>query len=91
MSHYWPGTTHGSNRKDLEQRIAAIRRFNRLYTKRIGVLQDGFVKSPFSLTQARVLYELSAARQPTATELATELGLDRGLSQPHPARLRGAG
>jgi DNA-binding MarR family transcriptional regulator/GNAT superfamily N-acetyltransferase len=63
---------------DLEQRVGAIRRFNRLYTKRIGVLQDGFLQTPFSLAEARVLYELSRREKLTATEVAAELGLDHG-------------
>lgn len=63
---------------DLEQRVGAIRRFNRLYTKRIGVLQDGFLQTPFSLAEARVLYELSRREKLTATEVAIELGLDHG-------------
>src|SRR6516164_9019250 len=63
---------------DFEQRVGAVRRFNRLYTRRIGVLQDGFLQSPYSLAEARVLYELAQRERPTATELAAELGLDHG-------------
>src|SRR5262249_42034094 len=59
---------------DFEQRVGAVRRFNRLYTRRIGVLQDGFLQSPYSLAEARVLYELARRERPTATELAPDHG-----------------
>ncbi|MEE9210893.1 MAG: helix-turn-helix domain-containing GNAT family N-acetyltransferase [Kiloniellales bacterium] len=63
---------------DFPERVEAVRRFNRFYTKRIGVLHEGLLGSPFSLAEARVLYELASHGQTTATQLRQELGLDGG-------------
>ena len=62
----------------LDTRIAAIRRFNRFYTKHIGVLREGLLSSDLSLAEVRVLYELAHTELATATSIAKELGLDAG-------------
>ena len=62
----------------LTEYVAAVRRFNRVYTRKIGVLQEGLLDSQFSLTQARVLYELAQRGPAIASDLAADLALDTG-------------
>jgi hypothetical protein len=53
----------------LDRRVAAVRAFNRFYTRRIGVVQEGYLQSRFSLTEARVLFELAQTEGLTATQI----------------------
>ena len=62
----------------LPHRIAAIRRFSRFYTGAIGALRERLHDSRFSLTEARVLYELANRQALTAADIGRELGLDSG-------------
>jgi len=59
-------------------RTAAIRRFNRFYTRRIGVLHERLADTRFSLAESRLLWEFAHRDQTTAAELARELDLDPG-------------
>src|SRR6202140_711884 len=63
---------------DCDDKISAVRAFNRFYTRKLGVLDQQLLKSPFSLSEARVLYELATREDLAAKEIGIELGLDPG-------------
>ena len=59
-------------------RVAAVRRFNRFYTRQIGIIGERLLQSPFSLAEMRVLYEIANRENVSAVDLAEELRLDAG-------------
>lgn len=61
-----------------DQRVAAVRQFSRFYTPKIGVLDEAYLETPFSVAEGRVLYELALRERTTATELVRDLGIDPG-------------
>ena len=75
----------------ISDRVAAVRSFNRFFTRQIGVLREGLLHSEFTLTEMRVLYELAHhGDQPSAT-LCRDLGLDRGYLSRIVAKFESAG
>jgi DNA-binding MarR family transcriptional regulator/GNAT superfamily N-acetyltransferase len=71
--------------------VEEIRSFNRFYTRRIGLLEEHLSKSPFSLVEARVLYELAKAEPGTAADLCRALDMDKAHLSRVLARLRAKG
>jgi DNA-binding MarR family transcriptional regulator/GNAT superfamily N-acetyltransferase len=65
---------------EFHDRVEALRRFNRLYTRRIGLLGEGHLDSPYSLTEARLLFELGQQPSLTARALCDLLSLDQGYA-----------
>ena len=76
---------------ELGMRIDAIRHFNRFFTRQIGVLREGLLHSPYSLTEARILFEIAHRDDLTGSDLSRELGLDPGYLSRILARLEQRG
>ncbi|SFU59331.1 DNA-binding transcriptional regulator, MarR family [Alicyclobacillus macrosporangiidus] len=62
----------------LEDRVAAVRRFNRFITRQLGVLREGLLHTPYSVTESRIIYEIANRDNVIAADLSRELGLDPG-------------
>jgi DNA-binding MarR family transcriptional regulator/GNAT superfamily N-acetyltransferase len=75
----------------VEEKISAVRQFNRFFTRQIGVLREGLLHSSYPLTEARILFELGQRGQLTASVLGRELGLDAGYLSRLLARLEQQG
>src|SRR5882757_1179355 len=71
--------------------IAAVRGFNRLYTRIIGTLREGLLNSEYSLSDARVLHELATRQESTAREITRDLELDAGYLSRILRKFEGAG
>ena len=62
----------------MDQTVAAVRSFNRFYTRLVGALDDRFLGSSLALPEARVLFEIAQAQTALASDLQRQLGLDAG-------------
>ncbi len=67
-----------ANDPSIDDTVAAVRRFSRFYTRRIGVLQEGLLGGPLSLPEGRIVWELAQTEGQTAARLAEALSLDPG-------------
>lgn len=76
---------------DLSRNIASVRAFTRFYTRIIGLLDEGLLKSPFSMTEARVIFELGQRDQTDLIRLRNELGIDSGYMTRIVGRLQSSG
>lgn len=75
----------------VQERVESVRHFNRFFTRQIGVLREGLLHSPYSLTEARIIFEIAHRNDVTASDLCRELGLDPGYLSRILARLEQQG
>jgi len=71
--------------------IAEMRRFSRFYTREVGALDTGHLESPYSLTEARLIYEVATRGETQAAEVARAMGVDPAQLSRVVARLKDAG
>jgi DNA-binding MarR family transcriptional regulator/GNAT superfamily N-acetyltransferase len=64
---------------ELERQIAAVRGFSRFYTRKLGIIEPKLLESPWTLQEARIIYEIAGRQSCTATDLVRTLGLDPGF------------
>src|SRR5512132_1215142 len=83
-----PAASVVEERATTHDRVTAVRAFNRFYTARIGVLRDGLLRTPHSLTEARVLYELGQREVTEVADLRRETDIDAGFLSRLLARLQ---
>jgi DNA-binding MarR family transcriptional regulator/GNAT superfamily N-acetyltransferase len=62
----------------LESQVAAVRSFSRFYTRKLGIIEPKLLDSPWTLQEARIIYEIAERQTCTATDLVRALGLDAG-------------
>ena len=67
-----------SPNSELETQVAAVRRFSRFYTRKLGIIEPKLLDSPWTLQEARIIYEIAERQTCTATDLVRALGLDAG-------------
>src|SRR5260370_1034864 len=65
----------------LEGQIAAVRGFSRFYTRKLGIIEPKLLDSPWTLQEARIIYEIADRQHCTATNLVRALGLDAGFGR----------
>ena len=80
-----------TNQSRQDQRVAAVRAFNRFYPLKVGLLSPGYLHSRFSITEARVIHELATRGEREVVELRRELGLDAGYLSRILSRFEGEG
>src|SRR5437762_1464171 len=68
-----------NNSPSLQDQVAAVRSFSRFYTRKLGIIEPKLLDSPFTLQEARIIYEIAHRSACTATDLTRDLGLDPGF------------